>query len=152
MHAQGIPNAGTKMCLWEFQGCIRLGPWSPRNACPGQLERARSLTCPCFPTLKPKNVIPCWPKNGIILPMLWPQILGICGATKGIGVCLLGLCASINIFMAAQRWHLFPPLFFAINLINDGTKLGDKPVVNFCNVFSGLCNPTALTDNCKSVS
>lgn len=34
-------------------------------------------------------------------------LLGIGGARKGMDLCLLFLCASIQIAMLAQRWHLF---------------------------------------------
>lgn len=47
------------------------------------------------------------PRYKLILPFVSDTDLDVCDATKSTDICLLVLCATMNMFMAAQKRHLF---------------------------------------------
>lgn len=70
------------------------------QACLGQLELPKLL---CH-----KADTPVYYNK--MAPLSWPRILGMCVVTRDMDIYLLDFCATMKMFMAAQRWYLFLPI------------------------------------------
>lgn len=79
---------------WEAWSCMG-------NACLGQLENAHCSGLTLLPRHKPTDV--CHDKAAQIDTVyITATILGNCGMTRGMDICLLGFCGAIKMFMIAQ--------------------------------------------------
>lgn len=90
---------------WEFLGRTGPGPLSTWISCLRWLDNADSSRPISLSHYKLNRRLQLNRSTNLMLHLSQPKILGVCGAMRDMDICLLGLCAAINIFIEVWRWQ-----------------------------------------------